>query len=214
MIEISPSILAADKENFTKEVYSMEIAKADYLHVDVMDNEFVPNYTEMMPLAEIAKQVSNIPLDVHLMVKDVKAYIDAFLTVNPQIITFHLEATDNVDEMIKYIKDNNVKVGLSIKPNTKVEEIYPYLDKIHMVLIMTVEPGFGGQKLIPETIEKIEKLKKYIDENNIEIDIEVDGGVTLENATTLKDAGANILVAGTTVFKAEDRKKVIEELRK
>ena len=214
MIEVSPSILSADKENFAKEIYSLEIARADYIHVDVMDNEFVPNYTEMMPLAEVAKQISNIPLDVHLMVKDVKAYVDAFLTVNPQIITFHLEAIENVDEMIKYIKENNVRVGLSIKPNTIIEELYPYLDKIHMALIMTVEPGFGGQKLIPETIEKVQKLKEYIDKNNLDVDIEVDGGVTLENADSLKTAGANILVAGTTVFKAEDRKKIIEELKK
>ena len=214
MVEISPSILAASEENFAKEIYSIEVAGADYVHVDVMDNIFVPNETHMLERAGIIKQISNLPLDVHLMVKDVKAYTDAFLTVNPNIITFHLEAIDNIDEMLNYIKQNNVRVGLSVKPKTKVEELYPYLDKIHMALIMTVEPGFGGQKLILETIEKVRVLKKYIDDNNLDVDIEVDGGVTLENAQELKDAGANILVAGTTVFKAEDRKKVIEELKK
>jgi len=213
MIEVSPSILAADKEKFISEIYSIEVAGADYVHIDVMDDIFVPNKTDMIEFTQIIKQISNIPLDVHLMVKDVKKYIDMFLPLEPNIITFHIEAIDNIDEIIEYITQNNIKVGLSIKPNTPIEELYPYLEKVHMVLIMTVEPGFGGQKLIPETIEKVKELKNYIQKNEIEIDIEVDGGITLENSSVLANAGANILVAGTSVFKANDRKKVISDMK-
>lgn len=213
MIEISPSILAADKDNFNAEIYSIEVAGADYVHIDVMDNIFVPNKTDMLQFAQTIKHISNVPLDVHLMVKDVKKYIDMFLPLEPNIITFHIEAIDNVDEIIDYLKQNNIKIGLSIKPNTPVEKLYKYLDKIHMVLIMTVEPGFGGQKLIPQTIEKVKELKEYIENNNIEIDIEVDGGINLENSNSLIEAGADILVAGTSIFKEKDRKEVILKMK-
>ena len=183
-----------------------------------MDGKFVEqDTTEIMhEYCNNIKQISNLPLDVHLMVEDVKAYIDSFIPYNPNIITFHLEARKDKQEildLIKYIKDNNIKVGLSIKPNTKVEEILEFLPYIHLVLVMTVEPGYGGQKLIPETIEKVKEIKKYIDMNNIDIDIEVDGGITLGNKELLKEAGANIIVAGSSIVNAKDYKEVIEKIK-
>lgn len=199
--------------------YNLEVAKTDYFHIDVMDGEFVKNDTiELMgEYAGQIKQISNLPLDVHLMVKDVRAFINAYIPYFPNTITFHLEACKDKEEvlaLIKLIKENNIKVGLSIKPNTKTEEIYEYLPYLHSVLIMTVEPGYGGQELIPETIEKVTSLKEYIENNNIEIDIEVDGGINLNNVEKLKQAGANIIVAGTAIINSKDYKKAIEEIKK
>ena len=157
-----------------------------------------------------------MPLDVHLMVNDIKKAIDDFIAVEPNIITFHLEACENeenVFENIKYIKENNSKVGIAIKPETNVEEIYKYLPYIHMCLVMTVEPGKGGQTYLSDMTEKVKTLKKYIDENNMEIDIEVDGGINLRTAPAVKKAGANILVAGTAILKAVDYKNIIDELK-
>ena len=219
MVEVSTSILSVDKENSIKTFYDLETAKTDYFHIDVMDGDFVNNYTveQMQEYASEIKQISNLPLDVHLMVKDVKSFIDSYIPYNPNIITFHIEACKNDEEvfsMIKYIKENSIKVGIAIKPNTNIEEIYDYLPYIHSVLVMTVEPGFGGQKLIPETIEKVKKLKEYIKSNNLEVDIEVDGGINLENVNLLKEAGANIIVAGTSIIKSNDYKKTIEDIKK
>lgn len=219
MVEVSTSILSVDKENSIKTFYDLETAKTDYFHIDVMDGDFVNNYTveQMQEYASEIKQISNLPLDVHLMVKDVKSFMDSYIPYNPNIITFHIEAYKNDEEvfsMIKYIKENSIKVGIAIKPNTNIEEIYDYLPYIHSVLVMTVEPGFGGQKLIPETIEKVKKLKEYIKSNNFEVDIEVDGGINLENVNLLKEAGANIIVAGTSIIKSNDYKKTIEDIKK
>lgn len=218
MVEVSTSILTVKKEDILGCIYNLEVAKTDYFHIDVMDGKFVEqDTTEIMhEYCNNIKQISNLPLDVHLMVEDVKAYIDSFIPYNPNIITFHLEARKDKQEildLIKYIKDNNIKVGLSIKPNTKVEEILEFLPYIHLVLVMTVEPGYGGQKLIPETIEKVKEIKKYIDMNNIDIDIEVDGGITLGNKELLKEAGANIIVAGSSIVNAKDYKEVIEKIK-
>ena len=218
MVEVSTSLLNVKKEDILGCIYNLEVAKTDYFHIDVMDGKFVEqDTTEMMHeyLSRI-KNISNLPLDVHLMVKDIKAYIDSFIPYEPNIITFHIEACkdkEEVFELIKYIKENNIKVGISIKPNTKIEEIYEYLPFAHLVLIMTVEPGYGGQKLIPGTIEKVKELKEYITKNNIDIDIEVDGGINLENKEELKEAGANIIVAGSSIIKSEDYKKVIDKIK-
>lgn len=219
MVEVSTSILNVKEEDILGAIYNLETAKTNYFHIDVMDGKFVEQNTTdiMQEYTNNIKQISNIPLDVHLMVQDVQQYIDAYIPFEPNIITFHLEACqtkENVLELIQYLKENNIKVGISIKPNTKVEELYEYLPFIHLVLIMTVEPGYGGQKLIPETIDKVKKLKTYIDENNLGIDIEVDGGINLENKEELKKAGADIIVAGSAIISAKDFKEVIEKIKK
>ena len=219
MVEVSTSILSVKKGEESATFFELEAAKTDYFHIDVMDGKFVEKdtYKKMLEYASYIKRISSLPLDVHLMVKDVKKSIDEFLSVEPNIITFHYEACRNkeeVYELIKYIKENNCKVGISIKPNTDIEEIYEFLPYIHMCLVMTVEPGKGGQTLITDMIKKIEKLKKYIDENNIEIDIEADGGINLKTAPLIKNAGANILVSGTAILMANDFKTIIDELKK
>ena len=170
----------------------------------------------MLEYASYIKRISNLPLDVHLMVEDIKTAIDDFLAVEPNIITFHLEACkdkEEVYELIKYIKDNNCKVGISVKPNTKIEEIYEFLPYIHMCLIMTVEPGKGGQTFLKDMTNKFLELKQYTEKNKIGIDIEVDGGINLKTAPAVKKAGANILVAGTAILMANDFKIIIEELK-
>ncbi len=218
MVEVSTSILTVKKENILGTIYNLETAKTDYYHIDVMDGKFVENNTNeiMQEYTNSIKQISNLPLDIHLMVEDVRSYVDAYLPFEPNIITFHLEACKNKEEvleLIKYIKSNNVKVGIAIKPSTKIEEIYEYLPLIHLVLIMTVEPGKGGQKLIPETIQKIERVKQYIENNKMEIDIEADGGINLENKESLKKAGVDILVVGSCIINSADYEKTIKEMR-
>lgn len=219
MVEVSTSILSVKKGEESATFFELEAAKTDYFHIDVMDGNFVEKntYAKMLGYAEYIKRISNLPQDVHLMVKDVRTAVDDFLAVEPNIITFHYEACkdrEEVHKMIKYIKDNHCKVGLAIKPNTKVEEIYEFLSYIHTCLIMTVEPGKGGQKLIESTVEKVRELKKYITEKNIEIDIEVDGGINLRTAPKVKDAGANILVSGSAILMANNFKTIIDELKK
>lgn len=219
MVEISTSLLSVQKEDITTKIYDLEVAHTDYFHIDVMDGKFVENDTsnKMQEFGETIKQISNIPLDVHLMVEDVKKYVEDYIPLEPNIITFHYEAIKDKEEihkLIKYIKENNIKVGISIKPNTKIEEIYEFLPYIHMVLIMTVEPGKGGQKLIPETLEKAKALKQYIDEKDIEIDIEADGGIKLENISEVKNAGVDIAVVGTGIIATDDYTKTIKELKK
>lgn len=218
MVEISTSLLSVDKDNNVKVIYNLEVAHTDYFHIDVMDGEFVENNTieQMKSHVNVIKQVSNIPLDVHLMVKDVKKYVNEYLDIKPNIITFQYEALDSreeIKEIIEYIKKNNVKVGLAIKPNTKLNTIYEFLPYIHMVLIMTVEPGKGGQILIPETIDKIKELKHYIEANNIGIDIEADGGIKLENIRQLKEAGLDIAVVGTGIVKTDDYKVTMKKFK-
>ena len=218
MVEVSTSILSVDKEKSIKTFYDLETAKTNYFHIDVMDGKFVNNYTaeQMQEYTNQIKQISNIPLDIHLMVEDIKAFIDSYIPYEPNRITFHFEACENkekINNYIKYIKDNNIQVGISIKPNTKVEDIFEYLPYIHSVLIMTVEPGFGGQKLIPETVEKVRILKEYIESNNLEVDIEVDGGINLDNVELLKKAGANIIVVGTALINSKEYKEVIEKIK-
>lgn len=218
MVEISTSILSIKKEESIKKFYDLEVAHTDYFHIDVMDGNFVENDTSdvMKEYVNTIKQISNIPLDVHLMVKDVKKYIDEYVPVSPNIITFHYEVAKNKEEimeLINYIKQNNIKVGISIKPDTKVEKILEYLPYIHMVLIMTVEPGKGGQALIPETLEKIRELKEYIEKNNIDIDIEADGGINLETMEKVKNAGVDIAVVGSGITKTQNYKETINKLK-
>ncbi len=219
MVEVSTSILSVKKGEESATFFELEAAKTDYFHIDVMDGKFVEKntYEKMLESASYIKRISNLPLDIHLMVEDVKAAINDFVAVEPNIITFHYEACKNKQEVydsIKYIKENNCKVGIAVKPNTKVEEIFEFLPYIHMCLIMTVEPGKGGQTLITDMVEKIEKLKEYVDNNNIEIDIEADGGINLKTAPIIKEAGANVLVSGTAIVMAKDFKPIIEELKK
>ena len=219
MVEVSTSILSVKKGEESATFFELEAAKTDYFHIDVMDGKFVEKdtYEKMLESASYLKRISNLPLDIHLMVEDVKAAINDFIAVEPNIITFHYEACKDKQEvydLIKYIKENDCKVGIAVKPNTKVEEIFEFLPYIHMCLIMTVEPGKGGQTLITDMVEKIEKLKEYLDNNNIEIDIEADGGINLKTAPIIKEAGANILVSGTAIVMAKDFKPIIEELKK
>ncbi len=219
MVEISTSILNVDKENAMKTFYDLEVAKTDYYHIDVMDGKFVEkNTTELMyDYANSIKHISNIPLDVHLMVENVQEYIEQYLELKPHFITIHYEAFKDKKEIkktLKYLKENDIQCGLSIKPKTKIEEIYEFLPQLSLFLMMTVEPGKGGQKLIPETIEKIRKLKEYIYQNNLETFIEADGGINTENAAILRDAGVDIMVVGSCIINSDDYKKTIKELKK
>lgn len=217
-MEISTSILTVEKENATKIFYDLEVAKTDYYHIDIMDGKFVKKNTEelMYEYANTIKQISNVPLDVHLMVENVKENIERYIPLEPNIITFHYEACkDNqeVEKLINLIRENNIKPAISIKPNTSVEKIKEFLPRLNMVLIMTVEPGKGGQKLIPQTIEKVKELKKYIEENNLDTYIEVDGGINKETVKLVKEAGTDIAVAGSSIISAENFKEAIKELK-
>ena len=217
-MEISTSILNVKKENCIQTFYNLETAGTDYFHIDVMDGEFVENNTiELMTeYTEYLNSITRVPLDVHLMVKDVMSFIKSFIIFEPRVITVHYESAKNKEELMKwinYIKENNSKVGISIKPNTNIEEIYDILPFIHTVLVMTVEPGKGGQKLIPETIEKLRSLRSYIDNNNLEVDIEADGGINLDNIKEIKEAGVDIAVVGTCIIESKDFKETINMLK-
>ena len=214
-IKISPSILSADFSILGNEIRRLQKAKADLIHVDVMDGHFVPNLTIGPPVIKALKKYSKIPFDVHLMISPVHKYIKDYALAGADIITIHPEATKNVNSSIRLIRKFKKKVGLSLNPNSKIDIIKKYLSKIDLVLIMSVHPGFGGQKFMPKVLNKIKKLKQIKDENKLGFDIEVDGGINFLNSKLVKDAGANILVSGTTVFKENngDLKKNIETLR-
>lgn len=218
MVEVSTSLLSMKKGEESKVILGLELAKTDYFHIDVMDGKFVEKdtYNKMLENSFYIKRISSLPLDIHLMVEDIKSAIDEFISVEPNIITFHYEACKNkneVYEIIKYIKDRNCKVGISIKPETNIEEIYEFLPYIHTCLVMTVEPGKGGQDLLKNTLDKIKQLKQYIVKKDIEIDIEADGGINLNNIKEVKNVGANIIVAGTAILVANDYKIIIDELK-
>ena len=218
MVEVATSLLNCDENKIIDTIYELEKAKTNYFHIDVMDGEFVKNNThdKMLEFCEYLNHIARTPLDVHLMVKDIKNFIDGYLIFNPNVITFHYEACKDDEEvmkMISYIKDKQIRVGLAIKPDTKIEQIEKFLPYIHLVLVMTVEPGKGGQTLIKSNIKKINKLNQIREEQNLNFDIEADGGINVENSQELIDAGTDILVAGTAILESNNYKETIAKLK-
>ena len=214
-IQISPSILSADFSQLGNEIKRLEEGGADMIHVDVMDGHFVPNLTIGPPVIKALRNYSTLPFDVHLMISPVHKYIKDYADAGADIITIHPEATDNLEESINLIKKLNKKIGLSLNPDTPMKIIKKILPSIDLVLVMSVYPGFGGQKFIPKVIDKIKELKNIKEKQNIKFDIEVDGGIDFENSKLVIEAGANILVSGTTIFKNNDGniKKNIKTLK-
>ena len=214
-IQISPSILSADFSQLGNEIKRLEEGGADMIHVDVMDGHFVPNLTIGPPVIKALRKQCSIKFDVHLMISPVHKYIEAYADAGADIITIHPEATNNLDESISKIKSLNKKVGVSLNPESKLDLITNYLEKIDLVLIMSVNPGFGGQKFMPEVLDKVKQLKEIKSKSNMNFDIEIDGGINFDNCQSAIDAGANILVSGTTVFKSNngDIKKNINLLK-
>ncbi len=218
MVEISASVLNVEEEESAKTFYNLEVAKIDYFHIDVMDGKFVENNTvdKMNKYSNILKHITLLPIDVHLMVEDVETYVKLYSTIEPSVITFHYEAVkdkEKIKNIINLIRENNCKVGMAIKPETDIKEIYEYLPYLNFILVMTVEPGQGGQKLIPETLRKIKILKEYIREKNLDTYIEADGGINLETIEELKDAGIDIAVVGTGLLKTENYAETVRKLK-
>ena len=214
-IKISPSILSADFSKLGSEIQDLEKAKADLIHIDVMDGHFVPNITIGPEVISKLRKYTSLPFDVHLMISPVDNFIKDFAEAGADIITIHPEATNDLVNSIKKIKSYNKKAGISLNPETSVEKVLTVLNLIDLVLIMSVNPGFGGQKFIKETLEKVKILKKEIDSKNLKTQIEIDGGINFENAKLAKEAGVNIIVSGTTIFKENggDLKKNIQLLK-
>lgn len=217
-MEISTSLLSVKKEDIIQTIYNLEVAHTDYFHIDVMDGRFVEDDTSetMRIYCEYLNQVTNVPIDVHLMVTNIKEYVDSYSIFNPNIITFHYEACKDdteVDKYIEQIKGRECKVGLAIKPNTDIEKIAKFLPKINLLLIMSVEPGKGGQKFIDRTVQKIKKAKTKIDELGLDTEIEADGGINLENSKEVKEAGATMLVSGTAIISSKDYNYTIRKMK-
>jgi ribulose-phosphate 3-epimerase len=215
IIKISPSILSADFSKLGDEIIALEKANADYIHIDVMDGHFVPNITIGPEVIKRLRPITKLTFDVHLMISPVDNFIKDFAEAGADIITFHPEATENMEKTIKLIKSFGKKVGVSLKPNSPISLVEAYLKEIDLILIMSVNPGFGGQKFIPEVLDKMKILKNIINDKKLNVDIEIDGGINFNNSKKAKEYGANILVSGSTVFKENngDLKKNIQLLR-
>lgn len=213
MVKVSPSVLACDLARLADEVKVIEAAGAEMAHLDVMDGLFVPNMSFGMPVIEALRKHSDIVFDVHLMIADPEKYIDRFIDAGADIVTFHYEATDKPEVLLENIRKRGVKAAISVKPATPAEAVFPLLSKCDMVLVMTVEPGYGGQSFMPDMLPKVRKIREEANRLGLDLDIQVDGGINPETAKLVREAGANVLVAGSSVFKASDRKAAIDALR-
>lgn len=213
LIKISPSVLASDFSKLGEEAVRMEKCGADYLHLDVMDGHFVPNISFGAPVIGSIRKLTNLVFDVHLMISDPLKYLEDFRKAGADLITFHIESDSPVEETLDKIHALGCKTGLSIKPGTPAQAVFPYLHKTDMILVMTVEPGFGGQSFMQETMSKVTTIKNEIDRLSLDVDIQVDGGINEETVKTAAKAGANVFVAGSAVFKAADATAMIETLR-
>lgn len=214
MIKLSPSILSADFVRLDREIKQMEDNGIKYLHVDVMDGMFVPNISIGMPVIKSIRKCTDLVLDVHLMIEKPERYIDEFIKLGCDIINFHIEATDKHREIIEKVKNAGKKVGMTIKPKTSYEEILHYIKDLDLVLVMGVEPGFGGQKLIEDSLLKTKALREYITEHNLSCELEIDGGVKIDNVKRVVESGADVIVVGSDLFEREDRKDIIERYNK
>ena len=213
MIKISPSILSSDYGNLSSELKRMEACGADMLHIDVMDGHFVPNITLGAPIVKCIRKSSTLPFDVHLMISDPYKYIPDFVNAGSDIITFHAEADSDIEKTIDLILASGKKAGLSVKPKTPVEAVYPYLDKLSMVLVMTVEPGFGGQSFMEDMMPKVSAVRSEIDRRGLDVDIQVDGGINKDTSSIAAKAGANVLVSGNAIFSSDDAEKTIADFK-
>ena len=212
-IKVSPSILAADFGNIEKECNLIDKSGADWFHLDVMDGIFVPNISFGMPVVKAIRKMTSKPLDVHLMITEPERYIEKFIEIGSDIISFHIEATNKIEENISLIKSNNVKAGIAINPDTPIDSLIDIINKIDLICLMGVFPGFAGQKFIKNTFDRLKELKKLIIDNNSKALIEVDGGVKADNYMELRSLGADVLVAGSYIFKSKDYKEVIKKLK-
>ncbi len=211
MVKLSTSILAADFTKLGEEIKILEREKIPYIHIDVMDGHFVQNISMGVPIIDSIRKATNLVLDVHLMISNPEEYVERFAEVGADIINFHLEATDDPEKIIKQIKATGKKCGVTINPETPVERLYGLIDHVDMVLVMSVHPGFGGQAFIPSSLEKVKKVYEYVKKNNLKVDIEIDGGVNRKNVKEVLEAGVNIVVVGSAIFKAKDIAYEVEQ---